>query len=106
MPRIPDSVLRIAPTGSWMFDECRAWGLGRSAPASLAPTVSAVPTLILAGTFDSSAAPGWVDRVTPGLSNSVVLRFPGVGHGVLPTSPCGQAIMTAFVGNPSSSVDR
>ena len=106
MSGLPDSVLRIAPTGSWIFDECRAWGLGKSDPASLAPTVSTVPTLILAGTFDSSTAPSWADQVTPGLSNSVVLRFPGVGHGVLPTSGCAQTIMTAFVDNPSSSVDR
>jgi pimeloyl-ACP methyl ester carboxylesterase len=106
MPGIPDSVLRIAPTGSWIFDECRAWGLGRSDPAARAPTVSTVPTLILAGTFDSSTAPGWVDQVTPGLSNSVVLHFPGVGHGVLPASRCGQTIMTAYVDKPSSSVDR
>ncbi|MCU1661145.1 MAG: conserved hypothetical rane protein [Pseudonocardia sp.] len=44
--------------------------------------------------------------VDPGLSNSVVLRFPGVGHGVLPTSGCAQTIMTAFVDSPSSSVDH
>ena len=106
MPGLPDSVLRITPTGSWFFDECRAWGLGKSDPASLAPTVSTVPTLILAGTFDSSTAPAWVDRITPGLSNSVILRFPGVGHGVLPTSGCAQTIMTAYLDNPSSSVDR
>jgi pimeloyl-ACP methyl ester carboxylesterase len=106
MPGFPDSVLRIAPTGSWIFEECDAWGLGRSDPASRARTVSRVPTLILAGTFDSSTAPSWADRLTPGLSNSVVLRFPGVGHGVLPTSDCAQRIMTAFVDNPSSTVDR
>jgi pimeloyl-ACP methyl ester carboxylesterase len=106
MPGIPDSVLRITPTGSWIFDECRAWGVGKSDRASLAPAVSTVPTLILAGTFDCSTAPAWVDRVTTGLSNSLVLRFPGVGHGVLPTSRCAQSIMTAYVDNPSSSVDR
>ena len=106
MPGLPDSVLRIMPTASWIFDECRAWGLGKSDPAALAPAVSTVPTLILAGTFDSSVAPSWVDQVTPGLSNSVVLRFPGVGHGVLPASSCAQTIMTAYVDNPSSSVDH
>jgi hypothetical protein len=105
LPGIADSVLRIAPTGSWFFDECRAWGLGRSDPASLAPTISAVPTLILAGTFDSSTAPAWVEQVTPGLSNSVVLHFPGIGHGVLPTSQCAQAIMTAYLDNPRAAVD-
>ena len=106
LPGIPDAVLQIAPTGSWFFDECRAWGLGRSDPAARAATVSAVPTLILAGTFDCSTAPAWVDQVTPGLRNSQVLHFPGVGHGVLPTSRCAQAIMTAYVDDPSASVDR
>ena len=106
LPGIPDAVLQIAPTGSWFFDECRAWGLGRSDPAARAATLSAVPTLILAGTFDCSTAPAWVDQVTPGLRNSQVLHFPGVGHGVLPTSRCAQAIMTAYVDDPSASVDR
>jgi pimeloyl-ACP methyl ester carboxylesterase len=105
LPGIADSVLRVAPTGSWFFDECRAWGLGRSDPAALAPTVSAVPTLILAGTFDSSTAPTWADRVTPTLSHSLILRFPGVGHSVLPTSHCAQTIMTAYLDHPRSAVD-
>jgi pimeloyl-ACP methyl ester carboxylesterase len=106
MPGIGDSVLQIMPTGSWIFDECRAWGLGRSDPGSLAPAISRVHTLILSGTFDSSTAPAWVDQVTPGLSNSVVLHVPGVGHGVLPTSQCAQRVMTAFLDDPSAAVDR
>lgn len=106
MPGLGDPVLRIAPTGSWIFDECRAWGLSRSDPVSRAPTVSTVPTLILTGTFDSSTAPAWIELVTPGLRNPVVLRFPGLGHGVLPTSGCAQTIMTAYVDDPSSSVDH
>jgi pimeloyl-ACP methyl ester carboxylesterase len=105
MPGLPDAVLSITPTGSFIFDECRAWGLGRSDAASHVPVRSNVPTLILSGTFDSSTAPSWVDRVTPGLSNAVVLRFPGVGHGVLPTSACAQTIMTAFVDEPKAPVD-
>jgi hypothetical protein len=34
----------------------------------------------------------------------VVLHFPGIGHAVLPTSVCAQAIMTAFSlpGGPGS----
>jgi pimeloyl-ACP methyl ester carboxylesterase len=105
MPAIAEPVLRIAPTGSWLFDECRAWGLGRSDPATLATAISKVPTLILAGTFDSNTAPAWVEQVTPGLSNAVVLHFPGVGHGVLPTSHCAQTIMTEFLDDPHSAVD-
>ena len=106
MPGLPDAVLQIAPTGSFFFDECRAWDTGRSDPASLATAVSAVPTLILAGTFDASTAPAWIEHVTPGLSNAVALRFPGVGHGVLPTSACAQSIMTAYLDRPDASVDR
>jgi pimeloyl-ACP methyl ester carboxylesterase len=106
MPGLPDSVLRMTPTGSWMFRECDAWGLGRSSAAARLPVASAVPTLILSGTFDSSTAPQWINEITPGLSNSVVLRFPGVGHAVLPTSACAQAIMTSFVNNPRRDVDQ
>ncbi|OSC42531.1 alpha/beta hydrolase [Mycobacterium decipiens] len=106
MPGLPDSVLRITPTGSWIFRECQAWGLGRSDTADRLPVSSAVPTLILSGTFDASTAPHWVREITPGLSNAKALRFPGVGHGVLPASACAQAIMTAFVDDPHREVDQ
>lgn len=106
MPGLPDSVLRITPTGSWIFRECGAWGLGRSDTADRLPVHSKVPTLILSGTFDSSTAPKWVQQITPGLSNSLALRFPGVGHGVLPNSTCAQSIMTAFLDNPRVDVDQ
>jgi hypothetical protein len=33
-------------------------------PASPAPVVSTVPTLILTGTFNSSTAPSWVEQLT------------------------------------------
>ena len=73
----PDSVLRITPTGSWIFRECEAWGLlVRSNTADTLPVLSKVPTLIMSGSFDSSTAPQWVREVTPGLSNSLALRFP------------------------------
>lgn len=106
MPGLPDSVLRITPTGSWIFRECGAWGLGRSDTADRLPVYSKVPTLILSGSFDSSTAPRWVREITPGLSNSVALRFPGVGHAVLPTSGCAQSIMSAFLNDPRIDVDQ
>jgi len=106
MPGLPDSVLRITPTGSWIFRECQAWGLGRSDTADTIPALSKIPTLILSGSFDSSTAPQWVKEVTPGLPNSVALRFPGVGHGVIPKSPCAQQIMTAFLDNPRTDVEQ
>jgi pimeloyl-ACP methyl ester carboxylesterase len=70
------------------------------------PVSSGVPTLILSGTFDASTAPAWVDEVTNGLSNSTVLHFPGIGHGVLPPSACGQSILTEFLNDPGGNVDR
>jgi pimeloyl-ACP methyl ester carboxylesterase len=107
MPGLPDSVLRITPTGSWIFRECEAWGLpARSNTADTLPVSSNVPTLIMSGSFDSSTAPQWVREVTPGLSNSLALRFPGVGHGVIPNSACAQKIMTAFVDDPRLDVDQ
>jgi pimeloyl-ACP methyl ester carboxylesterase len=106
MPGLAESVLRITPTGSWIFRECDAWGLGRSDSVNRRPAFSTVPTLILSGTFDSSTAPQWISEITLGLRNSVVLHFPGIGHAVLPTSVCAQAIMTAFVDNPRRDVDQ
>ena len=42
--------------------------------AACGPVSTTVPTLILSGTFDSNVAPSWGDDVTPGFSNSTVLR--------------------------------
>jgi pimeloyl-ACP methyl ester carboxylesterase len=106
MPGLPDAVLRVTPTGSYIFDECRAWGLGKSDPAARMPASSELPTLILSGTFDSNVSPAWVDDIIKGFPNSVVLHFPGIGHGVLPTSACAQSIMTDFLDNPGPDVDR
>ena len=105
MPALPDSVLRVAPTGSWIFRECAAWDSNRSEPRTHAPAVSAIPTLILSGTFDSKTAPKWIGEVTPGLRNNTVVHFPGAGHGVVYRSKCAQSIMNAFVANPAASVD-
>lgn len=65
-----------------------------------------MPTLILVGTFDASTAPAWVDHVRAGLSHAVVLHFPGVGHGVLPTSACAQSIMSEYLDRLDAGFDR
>ena len=106
MPGLPDTVLRVTPTGSYIFDECGAWVPGRSDPAARRPASTDLPTLILSGTFDSSTAPAWIDDVIAGFPNAVVLHFPGSGHGVLPPSACAQSIMTAFLDHPGTDVDR
>jgi pimeloyl-ACP methyl ester carboxylesterase len=105
MPAFPASVLQIAPTGSYIFHECAAWDTNRSDPITHAPAVSAIPTLILSGTFDSKTSPGWISESTRGLRNSVVVHLPGSGHAVLPRSNCGQSIMSSFVDHPTASVD-
>jgi len=105
MPALPDSVLQIAPTGSYMFHECAAWDTNRSDPITRTPAVSGTPTLILSGTFDSKTSPSWISESTRGLRNSVVVHIPGAGHAVLPRSKCGQSIMSSFVNNPTARVD-
>jgi pimeloyl-ACP methyl ester carboxylesterase len=105
MPALPDSLLQIAPTGSYMFHECAAWDTIRSNLITHAPAVSDIPTLILSGTFDAKASPGWIGESRRGRRNSVVVHLPGVGHAVLPRSTCGQRIMSSFVENPTASVD-
>jgi pimeloyl-ACP methyl ester carboxylesterase len=105
IPAFPDSVLQIAPTGSYIFHECAAWDTNRSNPITHAPVVSAIPTLILSGTFDSKASPSWISESMRGFRNSVVVHIPGSGHAVLPRSKCGQSIMSSFVDNPTASVD-
>lgn len=105
LPAFPDRVLRVQPKQGRLFTECPIWNVGKAAPAVSAPIVSAVPVLILEGSFDAATAPEWVDLITPDLKNAQVVAFPFTGHSVLGKSRCALAIMDAFLDDPAKRVD-
>ncbi|MEM9170823.1 MAG: alpha/beta hydrolase, partial [Pseudomonadota bacterium] len=57
-------------------DVCAAWGAPRRPGREVAPTVSSVPTLIIAGEFDPDTPPKWADVAAAGLSRSRTIVVP------------------------------
>ena len=58
------------------------------------------------GTFDAITDPSWQEVVTPGLSASQAVHFPGLGHQVFLQSACAVSVMQAFVAAPDQPVDQ
>jgi len=72
---------------------CDVPGLPRLPDAFRAPVVSAVPTLLVAGTFDGRTPPPNAEGVAKGLSHATVLVIPGASHSLFRDA----AAMTAAV---------
>jgi pimeloyl-ACP methyl ester carboxylesterase len=83
------------------FRICAGWGSGQAPRRAGAPVVSDVPTLILAGEYDPLTPATYAEIAARTLRNSSWFEFPGIGHAVVATSPCGHAIMIDFLTAPT-----
>jgi len=102
LPRYPASVLAEPPQFTFVTDDCRVWNIPR-APAAVREQVhSAIPTLILSGSFDAVTARPWATAAASTLPSSRILVFAGVGHGVVHESACAQAVVKAFFAQPAA----
>lgn len=84
---------------------CRVWGVGPGPAVENEPVYSDIPTLILVGEYDPRTPPTWGSLAAASLAHAYLYEFPGVGHGVVPSSPCARQIVTAFLDAPQSEPD-
>jgi pimeloyl-ACP methyl ester carboxylesterase len=105
LPGFPARVLDLLPQEPQLFAECMVWHVHRASPSVSKPVHSAVPVLLLTGTFDAIAPPAWADLAAQGLTHSTVLRFPGVGHSVISWAKCGATVMVRFLDRPNGGYD-
>jgi pimeloyl-ACP methyl ester carboxylesterase len=99
-PEFPDSVKEQAPQFAFIREECDVWKVPKASDAVvLGTTESAVPTLLLSGSFDGQTGPQFVRYVAPHLRRSTEATVPGVAHGVF-SHPCGAMIIAAFFDTP------
>jgi pimeloyl-ACP methyl ester carboxylesterase len=84
---------------------CAGWGAAQVPRRAEAPVVSDVPTLVLAGEYDPLTPPSYGEIAGRTLTNSSQFHFPGIGHAVVPTSPCGRAIMIGFLSASGQAPD-
>jgi len=88
-----------------IFDLCDVWGVEAADPSEREPVTSDVPTLILEGEFDPITPPEWGRLAGETLSNSYYFEFPGHGHGVMRSVPCGFRIGLQFLNDPFTQPD-
>ena len=86
------------------FGVCRDWPEPDAGPAT--PAGTDVPTLVLAGAFDPVSGPGLARTLAAEIGSSArLVVFPRVGHNVRHFSPCGAALVSAFIAAPSAPID-
>lgn len=94
-----------ATSGQTAFTTCDLWDVPAAPAVENEIVTSDVPTLILAGEFDPITPPAWGARTHERLSNSYLVTFPGLGHGVSLAGDCPRSVVMAFLEDPSSEPD-
>ena len=93
----------VSPAG------CRLWNVGVAEPAQHQPVHSAIPTLVLAGEYDTGVPALVVRQIPPTLSNSYYYEFPASPHIQLasfsPVADCSRAIAAQFLDRPTARPD-
>jgi pimeloyl-ACP methyl ester carboxylesterase len=102
LARLP--LLASSRAGDQQAAVCQAWGAGRADPAESQPVRSDIPTLLLSGGgYDAGPAEG-ARLAASTLSRSFRYEFPAYSHYVT-LNECPQAMMAAFLDDPSRAPD-
>ena len=93
----------VSPAG------CRLWKVGVADPAQHQPVRSSIPTLVLAGEYDTGVPPLIVRQIPPTLRRSFYYEFPAAPHIQLandnPVSSCARSIANQFLNAPTRRPD-
>ena len=103
-PDYPASVQREA-VGGWAYinQDCRdVWKVPAAPQAMRQPVASSLPTLLIAGSFDTLTSLAGAEAAAARLSKATIISIPGIGHFVAPQSPCAQTVTTSFLADPST----
>ncbi|MFG2988396.1 alpha/beta fold hydrolase [Streptomyces sp. NPDC048257] len=101
-PGWPDTVLAQPPQLPFQYPVCGIWNVPDRASVQRVPTFSSVPALVVSGTFDVKTGASWAKGVARNLSNSTSVQVPGIGHWVVPQSPCAQSVLASFLARPTA----
>ena len=101
-PRL-DAALTSAAIG--LLDDCYLWNVPASHPRENNVVHSDIPTLLLSGAYDPITPPAWGTLAARALSHSWHYIFPAAGHGVLGSHACADALLRAFLDDPTARPD-
>ena len=92
---------------NFIFELCDTWQVDGIRPNENHAVFSDIPTLVMAGEYDSTTPPFWAEQVSARLSRSTYVEFPGEGHGVAfsQNSSCPKEIVQDFFENPEAELD-
>jgi pimeloyl-ACP methyl ester carboxylesterase len=89
---------------------CELWrqgfGVEERRASDAARVASAIPTLLLTGTYDPVTPPAYARMAARTLRNSHLVEFQHHGHDVLGHDSCANAIADAFLDQPHRPLDR
>lgn len=96
---LPPAFLPLVESALGLLADCGSWiDSDEGINVEVEPPPHDIPTLYLSGAYDPIApAPGAMS------ASPLVWRqvFPHLGHGVLEDEPCAEALVTAFLANPT-----
>jgi pimeloyl-ACP methyl ester carboxylesterase len=100
-PNYPASIQdQAVSTWAYANDDCtRVW---KVPTVQAQPLVTSIPTLLISGSFDAVASLDFAQSVAASLSKATLISIPGIGHFVMPHSPCAQTVIASFLTDPSS----
>ncbi|MFI6148655.1 alpha/beta fold hydrolase [Streptomyces sp. NPDC051109] len=101
-PQWPEPVQAQAPQLAFQDRLCRIWNVPDRTTGQRVATTSSVPTLFINGTFDMKTSPSWAKKAAGSLSRSTTVQVPGIGHWVVPQSPCAQKVLASFLARPTA----
>ncbi|MFF8378247.1 alpha/beta fold hydrolase [Streptomyces sp. NPDC015661] len=101
-PGWPDTVLAQPPQLPFEYDVCRAWNVPDRTAIQRVDTFSRTPALLLSGTFDMKTGASWAHVAAATLPGSTSVRIPGIGHWVVPQSPCAASVLASFLARPTA----
>ncbi len=84
------------------FNLCSVWNKAKPNPIENEIVKSDIPTLAVSGEYDPITPPEYGKATAAALSNSYFFEFPGLGHGVIPSSECALGIAQAFLKDPTT----
>ena len=79
---------------------CPVWRVPAAPASERQPVQSAIPTLLLSGSFDWLTPPAWGREAARSLSASRHVVFRAQGHGVVVQDPCAARLRDAFIEEP------
>jgi pimeloyl-ACP methyl ester carboxylesterase len=87
-----------------LFAQCKALGIESEALSTDPPTAS-IPTLVLSGDYDATTALSWAKEAADALPDATLVSVPSAGHAATRWSACARDIASAFVENPTATLD-